>query len=113
MPRKSEGNRIFRYDFDLKTGKSETGLRACTYAVQLRTDPESGVEKVYMETPEGGSHWRLVELRPVSEGGFDLYLRICLPKFIKQHDFTARFCGSTSPYHGQDLTSGYAYTRSS
>ena len=66
-------NRLSRYDFDLKTGKSETGLRACTYAVQLRTDPESGVEKVYMETPEGGSHWRLVELRPVSEGGFNLY----------------------------------------
>jgi len=26
-----------------------------------------------METPEGGSHWRLVELRPVSEGGFNLH----------------------------------------
>ncbi|KAJ3509576.1 hypothetical protein NLJ89_g5151 [Agrocybe chaxingu] len=56
-----------RYDFDLKTGKSETGLRACTYSVEVRTDPEDGLEKVFMETPEGGSNWRLVELRPVSE----------------------------------------------
>ncbi|KAF8802475.1 DUF455-domain-containing protein [Phlegmacium glaucopus] len=56
-----------RYDFDLKTGKSETGLRACTYSVEIKKDPEDGLEKVFMEAPEGGSNWRLVELRPVSE----------------------------------------------
>jgi len=57
-----------RYDFDLKTGKSETGLRACTYVVEVKSDPEDGVERVFMEEPDGGSNWRLIELRPVSEG---------------------------------------------
>ncbi|KDR72901.1 hypothetical protein GALMADRAFT_125747 [Galerina marginata CBS 339.88] len=56
-----------RYDFDLKTGKSETGLRACTYQVEVKVDPRDGVNKVYMGTPEEGKNWRLVELRPVSE----------------------------------------------
>ncbi|KIL63753.1 hypothetical protein M378DRAFT_24953 [Amanita muscaria Koide BX008] len=63
-----------RYDFDLRTGKSEMGLKACTYAVRLV--PSSGKDHhqsdklgdtVYIETPEGSSGWRLVELRPVSE----------------------------------------------
>ncbi|KAJ6552065.1 hypothetical protein DFH09DRAFT_1167801 [Mycena vulgaris] len=56
-----------RYDFDLRTGKSETGLRACTYSVEVKTDPEDDTEKVYIETPSGGNNWRLIELRPVSE----------------------------------------------
>ncbi|KAJ7280054.1 hypothetical protein C8J57DRAFT_1301510 [Mycena rebaudengoi] len=56
-----------RYDFDLRTGKSETGLQACTYAVEIKTDPEDDVEKVYIETPRSGDNWRLIELRPVSE----------------------------------------------
>ncbi|EPQ53011.1 DUF455-domain-containing protein [Gloeophyllum trabeum ATCC 11539] len=55
-----------RYDFDLRTGHSETGLKACTYKVEIRSD-ESAVEKVWVETPEEGHNWRLVELRPVSE----------------------------------------------
>ncbi|EMD31563.1 hypothetical protein CERSUDRAFT_144877 [Gelatoporia subvermispora B] len=59
-----------RYDFDLRTGKSETGLRACTYAVEVRLD-DDGVEHVWVETPSGGSDWRLVELRPVSEAFAD------------------------------------------
>jgi hypothetical protein len=62
----------FRYDFDLRTGKSETGLRACTYAVDIRTDPTDGADVVWVETPEGGSSWRLVELQPVSEGTIPL-----------------------------------------
>ncbi|KAL4262176.1 DUF455-domain-containing protein [Pleurotus pulmonarius] len=49
------------YDFDLKTGKSETGLKTCTYDVEVRGDV------VWIETPADGSGWRLVELRPVSE----------------------------------------------
>ncbi|KAG6898842.1 hypothetical protein C0993_003644, partial [Termitomyces sp. T159_Od127] len=56
-----------RYDFDLRTGKSETGLRACTYAVEVRRDPADGGEMVWVEPPEGGEGWRVVELRPVSE----------------------------------------------
>ncbi|KAH9920616.1 DUF455-domain-containing protein [Fomitopsis serialis] len=55
-----------RYDFDLRTGASETGLKACTYAVNVRRD-DSGDEAVWVETPENGTKWRLVELRPVSE----------------------------------------------
>lgn len=58
----------FRYDFDLRTGKSETGLRACTYAVDVRSNPTNGTNIVWVETPEGGSNWRLIELQPVSEG---------------------------------------------
>ncbi|KAI9068929.1 DUF455-domain-containing protein [Trametes sanguinea] len=54
-----------RYDFDLKTGHSETGLRACTYATEVRE--EDGAEYIYVETPSGGRNWRLVEFRPVSE----------------------------------------------
>ncbi|KAG6821268.1 hypothetical protein H0H93_002378 [Arthromyces matolae] len=56
-----------RYDFDLRTGKSETGLRACTYSVEVITDPSDGIDKVWIETPSNGTGWRLVELRPVSE----------------------------------------------
>ncbi|KAE9390401.1 hypothetical protein BT96DRAFT_1064536 [Gymnopus androsaceus JB14] len=56
-----------RYDFDLKTGKSETGLRTCTYAIQVKLDPESGEEQILMKAPEGGTNWRVVELRPVSK----------------------------------------------
>ncbi len=55
-----------RYDFDLTTGHSETGMKACTYATDIRT--EDGAEHIWVETPEGGSGWRLVEFRPVSEG---------------------------------------------
>lgn len=58
---------LIRYDFDLRTGKSETGLRACTYAVEVRTDGD-GVAHVWVETPGAGTQWRLLELRPVSEG---------------------------------------------
>jgi len=64
----------FRYDFDLRTGKSETGLKACTYAVEIRTDPADGVDIVWVETPEG-SNWRLVELQPVSEGKHLVFIR--------------------------------------
>ncbi|KAH8105210.1 DUF455-domain-containing protein [Cristinia sonorae] len=55
-----------RYDFDLRTGYSETGLRACTYALEIRKD-ERDVDTVWVETPAGGMEWRIVELRPVSE----------------------------------------------
>jgi hypothetical protein len=55
-----------RYDFDLKTGNSETGLQACVYQVQVRTDGDG--DTVWVETPVQGTGWRLVELRPVSEG---------------------------------------------
>ncbi|KAH9895715.1 DUF455-domain-containing protein [Cubamyces lactineus] len=54
-----------RYDFDLKTGHSETGLKACTYATEIRED--DGAEFIYVEPPSGGRNWRLVEFRPVSE----------------------------------------------
>ncbi|KIJ98570.1 hypothetical protein K443DRAFT_680678 [Laccaria amethystina LaAM-08-1] len=44
-----------RYDFDLKTGKIETGLVACTYAVEVKHDSADGLDKVYVETPKGGT----------------------------------------------------------
>lgn len=58
---------VLRYDFDLRTGKSETGLKACTFAVFVNMD-DRDVEMVLLEAPNEGSGWRLVELRPVSEG---------------------------------------------
>lgn len=58
-----------RYDFDLQTGKSDTGLSACTFAVEVRT--EDTVDTVYMETPKEGTGWRIVEMRPVSEAFAD------------------------------------------
>ena len=54
-----------RYDFDLRTGQSETGLRACVYGVRIlhvQSNPE-----IWVETPTA-DHWELVELKPVSEG---------------------------------------------
>jgi hypothetical protein len=36
--------------------------------VEVETDPVDGVDKVYMEAPKGGTGWKVVELRPVSEG---------------------------------------------
>ncbi|KAL0948000.1 hypothetical protein HGRIS_010622 [Hohenbuehelia grisea] len=57
----------WRYDFDLRTGKSETGMRACTYDVDIRANSADGTRKVWVETPADGTEWRLVELRPVSE----------------------------------------------
>ncbi|KAF8881558.1 hypothetical protein BD779DRAFT_1545489 [Infundibulicybe gibba] len=56
-----------RYDFDLRTGKSEMGLKACTYDVEVKNRPTDGVDTVYIQTPTDGHNWRLVELRPVSE----------------------------------------------
>lgn len=56
-----------RYDFDLRTGKSETGLKACTFGVHVSMNSD-GTEMVSIEEPEEGCGWRLVELRPVSEG---------------------------------------------
>ena len=56
-----------RYDFDLRTGHSEiSGLKACTYTISIKQD--EGGDVVYVEAPTGGTNWRIVELRPVSEG---------------------------------------------
>ncbi|KAK0206586.1 hypothetical protein DFS33DRAFT_1257370 [Desarmillaria ectypa] len=55
------------YDFNLETGKSETGLHTCTYDVEVNINPLDGLDTVYVETPKVGTNWRLVELRPVSE----------------------------------------------
>ncbi|TDL24347.1 DUF455-domain-containing protein [Rickenella mellea] len=54
-----------RYDFDLRTGKSDTGLKACTYGVDVRLEADG--KSVWIETPDEGTGWQLVELRPVSE----------------------------------------------
>ncbi|KAI0738170.1 hypothetical protein C8Q80DRAFT_1207277, partial [Daedaleopsis nitida] len=61
-----DSNPCPRYDFDLRTGHSETGLKACTYATDIRTS-DDGEEHIWVETPEAGTGWRLVEFRPVSE----------------------------------------------
>ncbi|KAF8579145.1 DUF455-domain-containing protein [Ramaria rubella] len=59
-----------RYDFNLNSGASETGLKACTYAVEIRPDQNDGGE-VWVEAPEDGKGWEVVELRPVSEAFAD------------------------------------------
>jgi hypothetical protein len=62
-----------RYDFDLRTGHSETGLTACTYRVETRPDESDSKGPslmVWIESPpcEDDGLWEVVELRPVSEG---------------------------------------------
>ncbi|KAG9054130.1 hypothetical protein FS842_006115 [Serendipita sp. 407] len=49
-----------RYDFNLKTGISETGLRACVYEVQLRTEEDSTEEDVWIETPPSAESWEVL-----------------------------------------------------
>jgi hypothetical protein len=53
-----------RYDFDLRTGESSAGLKACAYPVELRE------KDIWVGAPGEGS-WEVVENRPVSEGVFD------------------------------------------
>ena len=78
---------VNRYDFDLKTGHSETGLKACTYATDIRTT-EDGEEHIWVETPEEGSGWLLVEFRPVSEGVYHFYQSDCACQTVKQSSRT-------------------------
>ncbi|KAG9120742.1 hypothetical protein FRC07_003640 [Ceratobasidium sp. 392] len=49
-----------RYDFDLRTGESSTGLKACAYPVEIRSS------NVWIGSPGEGT-WEVVEKRPVSE----------------------------------------------
>ncbi|GAA5848578.1 hypothetical protein JCM8547_004559 [Rhodosporidiobolus lusitaniae] len=52
-----------QYDFDLRTGHSSTGSKACTFRVEVREDGT-----VWMEPPEGGKEeWTVVGIRTVSE----------------------------------------------
>ena len=65
-----------RYDFDLRTGKSETGLHACTYTVKVINSDSTCTPQIWVEAP-GEGDWDVVEIRPVSEGGIaseDIYL---------------------------------------
>ena len=58
-----------RYDFSLKTGKSDTGLRACVYAVEVRQEgTEERPSTLWIEPPTNEPIWEVVEVRPVSEG---------------------------------------------
>jgi hypothetical protein len=62
---------ICRYDFNLKTGNSDTGLKACVYGVQIRRN--SDVDKdvtLWLEMPSDDENWIAVEIRPVSEGAY-------------------------------------------
>ena len=56
----------------MRNGKSETGLRACVYKVEVRDN------SVWIEPPEEGKNWRLVEFRPVSEGNYSTLIHILL-----------------------------------
>jgi hypothetical protein len=75
------------YDFDLRTGRSETGLSACTYRVEVRTDPTNGVEKIFVEAPRSGTGWIIVELRAVSEGKFWEITRTSKPTWPRLQAF--------------------------
>ncbi|CAO1631845.1 unnamed protein product [Parajaminaea phylloscopi] len=61
------------YDFDLKTGESTTGLRACTFEVRVVSpDDAAGEEMVEVANParedDGrATEWEVTEVRPVSE----------------------------------------------
>ncbi|KAK4698227.1 hypothetical protein P7C70_g8055, partial [Phenoliferia sp. Uapishka_3] len=51
-----------QFDFRLDTGESSTGMKACTFAVEVRDD------LLYVSPPGlPGDDWRLLSTRPVSE----------------------------------------------
>lgn len=50
----------------MRTGESDTGLKACVYRQELR-DGQYGLS-VWIEPPDEGRGWKVVEFRPVSEG---------------------------------------------
>lgn len=70
-----------RYDFDLDTGQSSTGMSMCVYKVEVRACGVDGGREVWVEEPElegterdaagdstnGSGQWEVVELRGVSE----------------------------------------------
>lgn len=52
------------FDFNLVTGESSTGFRACTWRVQV----EQESKQVMMEGPENSGDWHVLSIEPVSEG---------------------------------------------
>jgi nitrite reductase/ring-hydroxylating ferredoxin subunit len=58
-----------RYDFNLKTGDSDTGLKACVYAVEIRQEEtDERPATLWIEPPTNEEAWEVVDVRPVSEG---------------------------------------------
>jgi nitrite reductase/ring-hydroxylating ferredoxin subunit len=56
-----------RYDFNLKTGKSDTGLKACVYAIEIRQEEtDERPATLWIESPTSEA-WEVVDVRPVSE----------------------------------------------
>jgi len=56
-----------QYDFEVKTGVSSTGLRACVYAVSV----DAGVVYIEAPTPDtehNASVWTLAARRPITDG---------------------------------------------
>jgi len=53
-----------QYEFNIKTGDSETGMRLCTFEVEVRD------EAVWIESPgkTGEEGWEVVKFEPISEG---------------------------------------------
>ncbi|CAH7667450.1 hypothetical protein PPACK8108_LOCUS1852 [Phakopsora pachyrhizi] len=49
------------YDFNLKTGESSVGLKACVYETFL----EDG--RLYIDYPDGTTDWEIVSIRPISQ----------------------------------------------
>ncbi|KAK9899114.1 DUF455-domain-containing protein [Cystobasidium minutum MCA 4210] len=50
------------YDFDLRTGESSTGMKACTWNVSV-----AGMDQIVMSGPLDPSVWALISAEPVSE----------------------------------------------
>lgn len=58
------------YDFDLKTGESTTGLKACTFQVRVVASEAGDVVEVENPSREDDgrdTEWEVTEVRPVSE----------------------------------------------
>ncbi|KAL7417253.1 hypothetical protein BDY24DRAFT_412002 [Mrakia frigida] len=58
-----------QYEFNIKTGDSETGMRLCTFQVEVRAD-----EWVWVESPgkTGEEGWEVVKFEPISEAFADI-----------------------------------------
>ncbi|KAF7328772.1 DUF455-domain-containing protein [Mycena venus] len=56
------------YDFDLRTGKSEMGIKTCTYAVEVKTDPQDDIEKGKFADPPPPPSQPIAQINPVVPG---------------------------------------------
>ena len=69
------------YDFNLRTGESSTGYRACTWRVHVDVEDET----VMLDGPEESGDWEVVDCQPVSEGAYEQADLLCVPRRLRAY----------------------------